>query len=522
MKAAAIYARVSTTGQAKDGTSLDTQTDACKQYAQQYGYTVIKEVREDISGGTLKRPGLDGIRDVAERREIQAVIIYDPDRLSRDLGHMMLLVSEFERAKVQLYFVNTPHENTPEGMMLLQMRGMFAQYERTKIQERSRRGKERRAKDGHVIVSWMAPYGYVCVPGEGRFELHPAESEWVAKIFDWLANEHATLRGIGKRLDQLGVSTKRGARFWDPATVRSIVTNPTYTGTWFWNKTQASVPLYHMRDSQPKKEKSAQHLRPREEWIGVAVPAIITPEVFEAAQCQLERNKRMSPRNCKHEYLLRGIMVCRQCDRLLIGRCVQQCRYHQYYCTGKYAKELKAGCKCPFPNIEQLERRVWAKLVELLGDEDKIMATLKEREHTRESERRREDAQLGALISREQAIKIEETRLTEAYGKGVIDLEQLQEYLGATCNQRQALQQAKNELQEQIQKHEVLKASEMTLKRQCALVRQGLHLFNYREKRECLQALELKGVADGVTDKLVLTGIIKDLSIVLRDRAETR
>ena len=105
-------------------------------YAQAQAMTVAAVYKDDVSGAQLGRPGLDNIRDMAERGDFQALVVFDPDRLSRNLEHLMLLIEEFDRNKVELVFVNAPHENTPEGMMLLQIRGMFAQYERTKTRER--------------------------------------------------------------------------------------------------------------------------------------------------------------------------------------------------------------------------------------------------------------------------------------------------------------------------------------------------------------------------------------------------
>src|SRR5215216_4924261 len=140
MKAAAIYARVSTAGQAKDGTSLDTQTEACREYASANGYNVVVEFRDDVSGAILNRPGLDKVRDMAQAGEIQAVIVNEQDRLSRSLAHTYLLVEEFEGSSVRLLFVNEPDDPTPEGKMLFGMKGLFKEYERTKIQERCRRG----------------------------------------------------------------------------------------------------------------------------------------------------------------------------------------------------------------------------------------------------------------------------------------------------------------------------------------------------------------------------------------------
>src|SRR4051812_16579644 len=115
MKTAAIYARVSTTGQAEDGTSLLTQTEACEAWAVRHGYVVVKKVVEDKSGATLDRPGLDEIRDMAMRGEIDAVIIYKLDRLSRETGNTLALLKEFTKAGVKLESATMPIEDTPEG-----------------------------------------------------------------------------------------------------------------------------------------------------------------------------------------------------------------------------------------------------------------------------------------------------------------------------------------------------------------------------------------------------------------------
>ena len=357
MKTAAIYARVSTAGQARDGSSLDTQTDACKQYAQAKGYIVAKEVREDMSGASLSRPGLDTIRDMVERREVGAIIVYDPDRLSRDLGHLMLLCEEFERNRADLLFVNAPHENTPEGMMLSQMRGMFAQYERSKIAERSRRGKERKAKDGRVVASSsMAPYGYELVQGEGRFQVLESEARWVVKMFEWVVEEHLSLGSVARRLQDLGIPTKRNAASWSRPAVRRILHNPAYTGTWYFNTSERVVPTNHRYSNQPKREKSTTAARPRDEWIGITIPALICPEIYHEVSRRLKLNKENNMPRAKNEYLLRGILRCGYCEtkdkkgvRLRTRPITSPNRqpYTQYVCTGRDQPGRTAACKSP-------------------------------------------------------------------------------------------------------------------------------------------------------------------------------
>ena len=112
---AAIYARVSTEDQGK-GFSLPTQIEACQALAQQEGYIIPEShvLRDDMSGTTLERPGLRQLREWVTRHAIAAVIVHDPDRLSRTLGHQLLLSEELEQAGVRLLIVSHPLEKGPE------------------------------------------------------------------------------------------------------------------------------------------------------------------------------------------------------------------------------------------------------------------------------------------------------------------------------------------------------------------------------------------------------------------------
>src|SRR5438067_13766193 len=96
MKAAAIYARVSTKDQAEN-TSFDTQITACREYARQHGYRVVEAavIAEDISGTVFNRTGLMKLQEIAQRKEIDAVILAKVDRLARGRVVDALLESDF-------------------------------------------------------------------------------------------------------------------------------------------------------------------------------------------------------------------------------------------------------------------------------------------------------------------------------------------------------------------------------------------------------------------------------------------
>src|ERR1700732_3857947 len=148
MRMAAIYARVSSEQQ-REAHTIASQTTALIEFAKTLNLDVPKEwVFEDdgYSGATLERPGLEHVRDLAAEGQIQVVLAYSPDRLSRKYAYQILLIEELARNGVETLFVRAPQGASAEDQLLIQFQGMIAEYERAKIVERSRRGKRHRAQ----------------------------------------------------------------------------------------------------------------------------------------------------------------------------------------------------------------------------------------------------------------------------------------------------------------------------------------------------------------------------------------
>ena len=146
----ALYARVSTEEQAKKY-GLIGQLRELRDYAATCGYRIAYEFVDDgVSGATLDRPGLERLRAVVRDRGVQVVVIHDPDRLARRLALQLLLDDEFRRAGVRLEFVTVRTDGTAEGDLLLNVKGVVAEYERLKIRERTMRGRREKALRGKV------------------------------------------------------------------------------------------------------------------------------------------------------------------------------------------------------------------------------------------------------------------------------------------------------------------------------------------------------------------------------------
>ena len=280
------------------------------------------------------------------------MVIFSPDRLARHYVHQYLLLEEFSRHGCEVLFVHHAYGQSPEEQMLLQLQGIFSQYEHAKITERIRRKITERIRRGrlHQLQAGRAhystpPYGYVYVPQRegvpGRIEIHAAEAEVVRQIFHWLVDEALSSHQLAQRLNTLKIPTKHDCGYWQQSVVLSLLRNPLYRGTAYFHRYQTVEPTYTQGFGKTPR-KTAPHgfrLRPREEWVPIEMPAIVSAQLFEQAQEQLQHNSQFAKRNSRRQYLLSGLLECQLCGYRLCGKGQRQRRY--YYCIG--SKEQTRG-----------------------------------------------------------------------------------------------------------------------------------------------------------------------------------
>src|SRR5579875_1366259 len=113
----AIYTRVSTLDQAEEGLSLDTQREAGEALARELGASSVEVLEDAFTGTSLDRPAMNRLRDMVRARQVDLIVVYDPDRCSRDLSDLLIVTREIERAGVRLEFVNFDWQRTPQGML---------------------------------------------------------------------------------------------------------------------------------------------------------------------------------------------------------------------------------------------------------------------------------------------------------------------------------------------------------------------------------------------------------------------
>lgn len=455
MKIAAIYARVSSDKQKGEGT-IASQTAALLEFAKNQGYEVPDEwVFEDngYSGANLVRPGLEQVRDLAAQRQIQAVLAHSPDRLSRKYAYQVLLTEELARCGVEMVFIKTPQSDTPEDQLLLQFQGMIAEYERAQILERSRRGKLHRAKQGHVSVLGKAPYGYRYMKKNdempAHYEIIETEAEVVRIIFDFYTSEGLSINAITRKLSELGYLTRKGKAQWERSSIWGMLCNPAYKGTACFGKS-CVAPRKQIKATRSVRLKGGilrEHTNmrlPREQWIEIPVPALVSEDTFVLAQELFLQNKKHSARRTTAFSVLQNLVCCRKCSYAWI-RATNSSGIRYYHCTGRHAWRHSGKVLCDQKPIRQdfLDDIVWREVISLLEDPTLIQAEL---------DRRLEMARNGSSTKHQQETLVLELtkvqksmeRLLTAYQEELLSLDELRNRLP---EQRQREQLLKGELQ---------------------------------------------------------------------------
>jgi site-specific DNA recombinase len=386
---AALYARVSSERQA-DELTIQSQVAALRQRIAADGCKVETELcflDEGFSGNTVQRPALERLRDLAYCGAIDRLYVLAPDRLARKYAYQVVLMEEFIKHNVAVVFLNdVAGLASPEGNLLMQMQGMIAEYERAKILERTRRGRRFAAKQGRVSALAHAPYGYRYVPkheagGEARYEILPEESQHVRAMFTWVGVEGLSLADVSRRLREQGVPTPKGLARWDRATIRGILLNPAYQGTAKYGKTRL-VPRKKERRAMrgapltPRSDKIALPTAPAEQE-AIAVPALISAELFEATAERLEENRRHYREQKKGtEFLLSGLLICGRCNSAYCGRRQRRksaTEYVYYRCIGTDRYRHDGDRICTNKSVQgRIENAVWSDLCSLLREPERL------------------------------------------------------------------------------------------------------------------------------------------------------
>jgi site-specific DNA recombinase len=372
MNRVALYARVSSRRQEQEGT-IESQIAELTGYIQSQPWTLAPEhiyIDNGVSGSQLARPALDRLRDDALLQRFDLLVCLSPDRLARNLAAQHVVLYELARQGIEVRFLNQPEfADSAQALFWQQMNGIIAELERSILQDRMRRGRLYRLRQGQAVPT-TAPYGYRYQPAQAGSHSCwlpvTAEAEIVEQVFVWYAQQGDTLSQIARRLHQSQTPSPEGKR-WGTSTLARLLRQSAYKGVAYYARTQADAHAIGQRRKQGQGYlRSPRYVaRPAEEWIAVQVPALVTEPLWQAAQTRLQMNAHFAKRNSHHPYLLRGLLVCATCGHLLSGRTQGQRSFYHCLHGGKHRAEGVPLHSCVL-DADVVEPLVWHALAQLL------------------------------------------------------------------------------------------------------------------------------------------------------------
>ena len=493
----AAYVRVSGHRQVQTQT-IEQQLERLQSHSQQQGWPWQDEhvFRDDgYTGASLKRPGLDRLRDQVAGAAFDLVLITAPDRLARKYVHQMLLLEELERGGCRVEFVDRPMSQDPHDQLLLQIRGAVAEYERTLIADRMRRGRQQKFRAGTLLPWSRPPYGYRLNPDRPRdpagVRLEEAEAACVAEMFALYLREGQSLAGVVKHVMQLGIPSPSGKSRWSLMTVRGILTNPAYTGTVYAGRERAVPKRKRLSPLQPIGRRNSSQETSCEEWIEVGqIPAIVTKEQFEMVQARLAHNQSFAKRNnTSHEYLLRAMLSCGQCGLSCNGRSSKTHAY--YFCRGKLGAIQSCRdqtCHSRHIPVDQLDELVWQDVCEVLSNPGIIEQAL---QRAQSGEWLPQDLQARRIQSRKARMSLsgQLERLTEAYMAGVLPLAEYKRRRQELEQRLEALDNQARQIEASVHQQMELASLTRSLSEFCQRVSRGLEQATFEQKRQLVELL---------------------------------
>jgi site-specific DNA recombinase len=359
---AVIYTRVSTGEQAKEGTSLGDQRDACRAKALALGLPIVAEYEDaGISGGfLLTRPGMQAALADINTGRADTLICANISRYSRDTEHQQAIKKAVKSAGGRLVFCDMDFDDTPEGDLAFGIMGGFAEYEKAVIKKRTVGGRIRRAEAGIQTARTNSPFGYKIVgrddvlrgeyPADqlGQYQIVEEQAAIVRELFARYASGTASQTTLTRWLNDTKVPTRLGAAFWRPTAISYILSNPVYKGLGVYGRKdhahdETRKAQRHPLSGHPLKTTRTQHDAAPSTWITWPVPALVTEEVWNAAQARKTENKKKMGGNPSRVRMLAGHIFCPHCGGGIMCAMYDKRRGHttaQHYVCGRYSRAM--------------------------------------------------------------------------------------------------------------------------------------------------------------------------------------
>jgi site-specific DNA recombinase len=434
---------------------------------------------------------------MARAGEFEVLVVREIDRLSRNLAKQLIVEEELKRAGVRIDYVLGDYPDTPEGNLQKNIKASIAEYERLKIAERNTRGRRQKVRAGHVITHGRTPYGYrkVEVNGKSALVIHEPEAEVIRSIYTWYTRGDGeqgpmSIYAISERLTELEVPThgdkpdslvkKQNPRGkWARSTVWRMLQNETYAGTWYYSKAKR-VDGVTVRNA-------------KENWLSVEVPAIVDRVVWKEAQSRRQSNLKRSPRNTRHQYLLRRRVTCGMCSTKMFCRSGPG-EYAYYSCPVVNDRDRLKECSAKYFRVDQVDPAIWNWIKALLSDPDELAAGLRRFEADNERDCKPLRERLGVVGNLMEENQSQLTRLLDLYLEGSFPKEALIERKNRLESTIEALEQEHSAMVAQLQARILSQDQIQGIQQFAAEIAEGLEVADsqFEARRRLIEMLDVQ------------------------------
>jgi site-specific DNA recombinase len=379
MKTAAGYCRVSTKGQL-DGTSIADQKASIKAECKRQKWQLHK-IYEDggISGTIEDRPAVVELLKDAKAKKFDTVVFTKIDRASRELRLLLNFCHELEQLGIELYSIDDTSINDPvNGQLSLHILGAIATHEAKRIKERTYRGRKIAWNTAKAFIG-QPPYAYRWNKTKNKIEVVAKEKKVYEQIVDLYVDSGYSLIDIVHILDGQGIPPpsarwgKKGGKRWHAQAIRNILINKAYMGFCYYNQ------YVYKTDPRTGRCKQTKTQKPRDQWVKVEYPVLISEDRWQAIQLRREQQK-IKPKknfiNYNEHFLGSGLLVCGECG----GKLRRQANEHKngkthlYYVCGNKAigtKTLKYlrrdRCEGKHWQAKKVDERIFTEIVKILS-----------------------------------------------------------------------------------------------------------------------------------------------------------
>ncbi|GLO66290.1 recombinase family protein [Oceanobacillus kimchii] len=426
-----VYVRVSTHDQSEKY-SLDSQVDLCVELGKKkYQYTddeFIVLIEAGEMGDNPNRPALNYAIELLEKGVGKKLFLLHPDRLSRYLNLQTQVSERVWNAGCDLEFVEIDLDpNNPESMLMFNIQGSIAQYNKAKILANSKRGRISKARKGQMS-GLRRIYGYNFDKENDVLVVNEEEKEVFLDMVEMLLYKNMSCSRIAEELSLRNINAPNSDK-WYQASVTRILQNESYTGNFYYGKTEVVQ----------KNGKKKQVPKPKDEWILIKIPPLISYQTHLEIKEKIKQHTTRKSGRPSENYLLKNLAKCGRCGGACGGGIISKTskgiiRY--YACTNKNTRSYKVGtgekenrCKGRNWRVDEVDEFVWNYILAWLKNPEQIIEEIFQENGDSEKIEAAKSKVKKLKESKDEQEK-ERKNYIKLFGSGMIrDEEELSEYL---------------------------------------------------------------------------------------------